>query len=210
MLDLPHYHCNQVYVPWQCKGERRTKTLHNKIGASPNHVHLPSPYTDIRLVRGQAMDSTNAMSWASPPLGYTIGGQWLNEQPGSSSQPLQVGSPLDEASLADQGEWSFGETLRRTRRSHERMLFPHQIRYASPERIFRCDGWCQYSEVSHPNVVSVGCPFQRGSGPYLLTALYICLLGKPTRMGRPKRLADHDLVQLPWLVYIVGCYRTLI
>lgn len=209
MLDLPHYRCNQVYVPWQSKGGRRTNTWQNIIGSSPTHVHLP--YTDIRLVRGQAMDSTNAMSWVSPPLGYTIGEQWPSERPGSSSQPLQVGSLLvDEASLSDQGGRSSGETPRRTRRSHERMLFPCQIRYASPERIFRCDGWCQYSEVPHPNVVSVGCPFQRGSDPYLLTALFICLLGQPARMGRPKRLADHDLVQLPWLVYIVGYYRTRI
>ena len=170
--------------------------------------------TDIRLVRGQAMDSTNAMSWVSPPLGYTIGGQWFSDQPESSSSPLQVGTQMDEASLADQGERSSRETplpvARRTRRSHERMLFPCQIRYASPERIFRCDGWCLYSEVPRPTVVSVGCPFQRVSDPYLLTDLSICLLGQPTRMGRPKRLADHDLVQLPWLVYIVGCYGTLI
>jgi hypothetical protein len=29
MLDLPHYHCNDVYVPWQSKGERRTMTMQN-------------------------------------------------------------------------------------------------------------------------------------------------------------------------------------
>ena len=29
MLDLPHYHCNNVYVPWQSKGERRTMTMQN-------------------------------------------------------------------------------------------------------------------------------------------------------------------------------------
>jgi hypothetical protein len=29
MLDLPHYHCNTVYVPWQSKGERRTMTMQN-------------------------------------------------------------------------------------------------------------------------------------------------------------------------------------
>jgi hypothetical protein len=35
MLDLPHYHCNDVYVPWISKGNRRTKTMQNKIGKSP-------------------------------------------------------------------------------------------------------------------------------------------------------------------------------
>lgn len=29
MLDLPHYHCNSIYVPWQSKGERRTMTMQN-------------------------------------------------------------------------------------------------------------------------------------------------------------------------------------
>ncbi|KAI0064213.1 hypothetical protein BV25DRAFT_1914435 [Artomyces pyxidatus] len=28
MLDLPHHHCNAIYVPWQSKGARRTKTMH--------------------------------------------------------------------------------------------------------------------------------------------------------------------------------------
>jgi hypothetical protein len=35
MLDLPHFHCNSVYVPWQSKGERRTMTLQNINGSSP-------------------------------------------------------------------------------------------------------------------------------------------------------------------------------
>jgi hypothetical protein len=29
LLDLPHYHCNGIYVPWQSKGERRTMTMQN-------------------------------------------------------------------------------------------------------------------------------------------------------------------------------------
>jgi hypothetical protein len=160
MLDLPHYLCNQVYVPWQSKGGRRTNTWQNNIGSSSNHDHLP--YTDIRLVRGQAMDSTNAMSWVSPPLGHTIGGQSPNEQPGSSSQPLRVDTLLDEASLADQGEWSSGEDPRRTRRLHELMPIPSPFRCASPEHNYSCDGWCQYSEVPSPNVVSIGVPFRLG------------------------------------------------
>ncbi len=35
MLDLPHYYCNSVYVPWQSKGDRRTLTMHNQNGLSP-------------------------------------------------------------------------------------------------------------------------------------------------------------------------------
>ncbi|KAF8256898.1 caspase domain-containing protein [Lactarius quietus] len=29
MLDLPHHHCNSVYVPWHSKGERVTMTMRN-------------------------------------------------------------------------------------------------------------------------------------------------------------------------------------
>ncbi|KAH9005351.1 hypothetical protein EDB83DRAFT_754341 [Lactarius deliciosus] len=35
MLDLPHHHCNGVYVPWHSKGERAMPTMRNKI--VPNH-----------------------------------------------------------------------------------------------------------------------------------------------------------------------------
>ncbi|KAI9458149.1 caspase domain-containing protein, partial [Lactarius psammicola] len=30
LLDLPHHHCNSVYVPWQSKGTRRAPTMQNK------------------------------------------------------------------------------------------------------------------------------------------------------------------------------------
>jgi hypothetical protein len=40
MLDLPHHHCNSVYVPWQSKGRRRTVTLRNMNGWSPHHPSL--------------------------------------------------------------------------------------------------------------------------------------------------------------------------
>jgi hypothetical protein len=32
LLDLPHYHCNSVYVPWHSKGYRRTATMHDTAG----------------------------------------------------------------------------------------------------------------------------------------------------------------------------------
>ncbi|KAH9164042.1 caspase domain-containing protein [Lactarius sanguifluus] len=33
LLDLPHYHCNSVYVPWRSKGKRRTNSWQNVTGA---------------------------------------------------------------------------------------------------------------------------------------------------------------------------------
>jgi len=155
MLDLPHHQCNSVYVPWQSKGKRRTMTFQNKIGTSPNHTHRS--YTDIRLVRGQAVDFVNATFQAPSSLAYTTEGQRPSEQ----SEPLRVDIHLDEAGRARQGEWSSssGEKSLRTPRAlqlEEPVLFQSPIRCASPEPFFVCDGWCQYSEVPHPNVVSIG------------------------------------------------------
>jgi hypothetical protein len=45
MLDLPHYHCNDIYVPWISKGNRRTKTMQNKIGKSPRSHSVISTLT---------------------------------------------------------------------------------------------------------------------------------------------------------------------
>ena len=39
--------------------------------------------------------------------------------------------------------------------------------------------------------------YRRAASSCLFSGLYICLLGLSARMGRPKRLADHDPVQLP-------------
>ena len=42
-------------------------------------------------------------------------------------------------------------------RSQGRMLFESEMRYASPEPVFHCDGWCGYSDVQHhPIIVSIG------------------------------------------------------
>jgi len=45
LLDLPHHHCNDVYVPWQSKGERRTRTWHNINGLCLHHLSLCSTLT---------------------------------------------------------------------------------------------------------------------------------------------------------------------
>ena len=45
LLDLPHYHCNNVYVPWQSKGEHRTRSRHNWNGSCLHHVSLSSTLT---------------------------------------------------------------------------------------------------------------------------------------------------------------------
>jgi len=80
----------------------------------------------------------------------------------SSDQPLQVNTKLRGSRPAGQREMSptssGGQSPRgrgvRMARDRERMMFT-QTRYASPEPRFVCDGWCEHSEVSHPNVLSL-------------------------------------------------------
>ena len=48
-LDLPHYHCNSVYVPWQAKDQRVTITMRNENGRSLSH---PSPATVLHQAMG--------------------------------------------------------------------------------------------------------------------------------------------------------------
>jgi hypothetical protein len=43
LLDLPHYNCNNIYVPWLSKGERRTKSYQNNIGRT-HHLYYAIPH----------------------------------------------------------------------------------------------------------------------------------------------------------------------
>ncbi|KAI9510660.1 caspase domain-containing protein [Russula earlei] len=131
MLDLPHYHCNSVYVPWQSKGERRTMTMRNI------------------NVRRQATDIANSTRVTS--IETALEGQRSADQ--ASGQPLQVDTQTGESQPAAQ--MSPGGQSRGTRRPRERMLFSNQTRYASPEARFVCDGWCKHSEDLHPNILSL-------------------------------------------------------
>jgi len=112
-------------------------------------------------VRRQAIGFIGLTSGESLSLENVIEEQRSAELP--SDQPLQVNTKLDESRPAGQREMSqtspsLGGKSRergaRMSRSPERMIYT-DTRCASPEPLFACDGWCKYSEVSHPNVVSI-------------------------------------------------------
>jgi hypothetical protein len=104
------------------------------------------------------MDSSNLASLPPQSIESAIEGQ----QP---VQSLQPGTQLGEGHPAVQRELSLRG------RPRERMLFSSQTRYASPEALFACDGWCKYSDVPHPNVVSIGRPLLRDSVPHVCRQL---------------------------------------
>ena len=151
LLDLPHHHCNSVYVPWQSKGERRTMTMHNKNGLPLHHTTLS--YSDVRLVRHQASVFADIPT-SGDPLSITDmkEGQRADRPSGG---PSRIDTQLGERGPADQSQLSRGAQSFETRRPQERMLSESMPISGSPEPAFHCDGWCEYSGVPHPNIVSI-------------------------------------------------------
>jgi hypothetical protein len=147
LLDLPHYHCNSVYVPWESKGNRRTMTKQNINGLSPL-PHRTSHILTLAQVRRQATDRDFTNSEPPRSIEATFDNQPVD--PGSRQNP-PAGTQV--RGLTNQSELSSESQCRSTRRSRDRTLFASQRRCASPEPRFVCDGWCKYSDVSHPNVV---------------------------------------------------------
>ncbi|KAI0246856.1 caspase domain-containing protein [Lactifluus subvellereus] len=138
LLDLPHHHCNSVYVPWQSKGKRRTMTMQNI------------------NVRSQATDFTNSKSEVPWSLASVI--DTRPAEPPSYQIP-QTGTQAGGGPPTDQPESSAEPESPRTRRSRGRprvrsLIAPH-ARYASPEPRFVCNGWCDYHDDPHPNVLSL-------------------------------------------------------
>ena len=89
-------------------------------------------------------------------ISSAIEGQRPSDRP--SDQPLKVDMQFVEDRRANKREKSPGpRSPRGTRRPRprERMFFETQVRCASPEASFSCDGWCDYNEVPHPTVVSI-------------------------------------------------------
>lgn len=148
-------------------------------------------------MRRQATGFANS---SEPPL--SIEGAIEGDQPGVQSLQLDTQSGESRTTVRREVSPTRGRH-RDTRRPRERMLFSSQVRYASPEARFVCDGWCKFSDDSHANVVSITRPLLRDRSSCLSAALSISLLGLATSMGGPERLSDHGVVQLPQSVDIV-------
>jgi hypothetical protein len=107
-------------------------------------------------VRHEATGFLHESFEASPSIISLVEGPQHANQP--SDGPPRIDAHLGERGPADQSQLSRSAQSSETRvgRSPERMLFESQMRYTSPERVFSCDGWCEYSDVPRPNIVSIG------------------------------------------------------
>ena len=153
LLDLPHHHCNSVYVPWQSKGTRRTLTMQNNNGLHSHSTIVR--WADIHLVRRQATDFTKSRSpdQPLPPIATIMDLQEPGDR--SARPPSRIDDGASEGRSVVQRESSPAAKSRATRRPRERSLFPSQPRSASPESLFICSGWCDHDDNPYPTVVSL-------------------------------------------------------
>jgi len=181
LLDLPHYHCNNVWVPWQSKGTRRTLTMQNN------------------NVRRQATYFTNSTS-PGQPLPSIVGIMDLQE-PGdrSARPPLRADDGTSEGRSVEQRESSPVPQSRGTRRPQERSQFLSQPRSASPESIFACNGWCDLDDNPYPTVISLSAcsDLQRAwEGPNGSLTTVVCNYLKTHSRPSYRALMSHINFQL--------------
>lgn len=134
MLDLPHYHCNNIYVPWLSKGNRRTKTMQNKI------------------VRGQAfglISRPGSGSQQSSSIASVMGSQHRQSDTHAGS-PLRINTNVGGALSANQRK----QSVEADGRGNMSVLSPTR-RFMSPISRVRCDGWCGYDVIPRATVVSL-------------------------------------------------------
>jgi len=181
LLDLPHYHCNNVWVPWQSKGTRRTLTMQNN------------------NVRRQATYFTNSTS-PGQPLPSIVGIMDLQEPSDRSARPpLRADDGTSEGRSVEQRESSPVPQSRGTRRPQERSQFLSQPRSASPESIFACNGWCDLDDNPYPTVISLSAcsDLQRAwEGPNGSLTTVVCNYLKTHSRPSYRALMSHINFQL--------------
>ncbi|KAI9438731.1 caspase domain-containing protein [Lactarius indigo] len=181
LLDLPHHHCNSVYVPWQSKGTRRTLTMQNN------------------NVRHQATDFTK---WRSPDQALPSIEAIMDLQ-AAGDRPARPPSRIDDGASAGRSvnhrESSPASQSRAIRRPRERSLFPSQPRTASPEPALVCDGWCHRDDDPYPAVLSLSAcsDLQRAwEGPNGSLTTVVCNYLKTHSRPSYRELMSHINFQL--------------
>jgi len=145
MLDLPHYHCNDLYVPWLSKGERRTRTFHNR---------------NVRAnAQGYAISGDSASRrHTSASIASVITQNLLNNTPPAS--PVRVDTAPNTGSLMNQRETSLPVTTDRHharspwRDSSSSRVLSLDRRCDSPDGV-RCVGNCECDSCPRATVLSL-------------------------------------------------------
>jgi hypothetical protein len=136
MLDLPHYHCNNIYVPWLSKDIR-----------SSNATLPGSPLCVDDDVDGASSASRGELyeAWVSKDI--------RRSKARITGLPLPFDTDFDDALSANQGELSVEADVWGS------MSVPSLTRrFISPILRLECDGWCRYDLIPRATVVSIDSP----------------------------------------------------
>jgi len=182
MLDLPHYHCNNVYVPWLSKGQRRTKSLH--LRTARNYALDFVGFPDVASRRPSTIASLMSRLTDSPPGSLRINTEVSNIMAGTHREMTPEAGPHEA----------------RGQRGHGGVSFLSPTRYAeSPISSVRCTGWCGYSIYPHATVLSLsacGDPERAWEGPRGSLTVVLCEFFQKNPYPSYRTLMSHVNFQL--------------
>ncbi|KAI9438818.1 caspase domain-containing protein [Lactarius indigo] len=189
MLDLPHHHCNGVYVPWHSKGQRAMPTVRNKIvrNHAMGHSGLHGSASQLpSIARVMARNIDNNIRLHTDPLPSPCAPLRIN---------TQVGGSIDEAnrrwmSMGD----SEGYSPREGRRPRSIAALVSPTRYESPVSFVKCDGWCDYDPSVHRTVLSLSAcsdPQRAWEGPRGSLTTVLCKFLKTQPRPSYRDLMSH-------------------
>ena len=158
MLKLPHYHCNNIYVPWISNGDRCAEIRHNQNSRSPlPFCHFDRQHFKVRRHAVDLVDLPSTASWQSTLATRIRNPYWLRDT--HSSSPLRIntevggvlsmnqeksvkagprsGTSIPSTTLCDSPTSSLGIKCNRWCSSR-----------------IQCDGWCGYELTPRASVVS--------------------------------------------------------
>ena len=164
ILDLPHHHCNSVYVPWLSKGVLATRRVENNNGTSlfyPSRKLLQGPAYPVPLIASVISSTTqvgeSAGDWQPNRHWRSMGDSKahparegrLQRRYAIALSPFPTPIPRWK-SLGDSGGYRAD------------ILSP--TRYDSPVSNVRCDGWCKHDIFARRVAVSVALIFRARVG----------------------------------------------
>ncbi|KAK0445003.1 caspase domain-containing protein [Desarmillaria tabescens] len=147
LLDLDHFRCNRVYVPWISKGRRRSDSIWNRNGMNLD-INLQSrPLNTDRTVRRQAM--LNRSVYQTKRVSRKV----------VKSKKTSIGRIADpnvDVHIKATRRLSIKSTFEKDDRWLDDTELSPIPRCDSPIAIWPCEGFCQPSDAEFPRVISLG------------------------------------------------------
>lgn len=132
LLDLSHYHCNNVYVPWVSRGVRRSRTLfESTIRSNAMSYGARVESLTYRLSGSSTRAGTRCLSDELRPEINALFSVTHQPKPSAESKSRHRGYP----------GWEVPNSP--------------TLRCMSPDPLpaYKCTGWCQYTKLTQAQVI---------------------------------------------------------